>query len=145
MSNITLQEIESFLSLVDKDFPIPLSQKTNLNEFSKKLYNNADIIVERKNNDIVGMMAGYITNATSDMAYISILAVKNQYRGMGIAKKLLTEFIEQAKQKDNIKSIDVYAKKENIPAVKSYRNLGFVDFFQKNETRPNDLHLILYL
>ena len=95
---ISEKELYLFLSLVDKEFPISLSKKTNLIETAKKLYILGDIFCLKDNKNIIGLIAGYSNNAKDKTGYISVLAILNKYRGKGLASKLVNVFLDNAKK-----------------------------------------------
>ena len=141
--HVTEKQIEKFLLEVDKEFPVPLSSKVDLKEFSKKLFEKATVITETKDNKIVSMIAGYTENTENNLAYISILATNKDYRGQGFAGKLLDKFIAVCKQK-GLNGVHLYAVRTNENALAVYNKRGFTEYVVENESRPNDLHLILY-
>ena len=130
-----------FLKNIDKDFPVPLSAKVILKEYTVKLCENACIITLEEEGKVFGMIAGYIENLQNNMAYISILGVSREMRGKGFAGLLLTQFLNVCEQK-KIDYIHVYAKLENIPAIKTYKRNGFEKYNCDSEERPQDEHLI---
>ncbi len=141
---LTVKKIEAFLRAVDTSFPVPLSQKQELHEFALKLYEKGTLCFIEENGEICSMIAGYTDNVINDIGYISISATLPSARGKGYASKLIKEFISTAKEK-KLKAIHLYAVRENLPAVKMYERLGFVEWNIENEPRPNDLHLIYYI
>lgn len=144
MNVVSLDMIEAFLIDVDMDFPIPLSDKVILNEYAVKLYEKATLCCEIDNGTIVGMVAGYTENIINDMAYIALVGVKKEYRGNGIASKLIKQFIDISHNK-KINRIHVYTDCSNKNAMLMYEKLGFKIFNCDNEPRPNDNHYILKL
>lgn len=144
-SKVTVEELENFLNAVDKDFPVPLSEKTNLSILSNKLIQRADIFAKRVNGNLAGVAIGYITNSTTNISFLSIVAVKKEYRGLGISKEIISQYLKTVKEKETFTGVEVYTKEENTVAVKTYKSLGFVIYKPENEPRPNDLHLIYYL
>lgn len=144
MSNEFPKQIEKFLRAVEKDFPVPLSQKVNIEEYSRKLYDRAAVVYERKDDKIVAMVAGYVENLSDGIAYIAIVSTLKEYRGKGLARKLLFDFINLCEKKQ-IKAVHLYTDQCNQKAIKLYESLGFVDYKIVNEPRPQDKHLIFYL
>lgn len=132
-----------FLKNVDKDFPIPLSKKIKIDEYAEKLISTANVIVEKDNGKIIGMVAGYIDNSIEEISYISIVAVQKEYRGKSIAKKLLQKYIDECKEK-NLKGVHLYTHKTNITALTMYKNFGFISKENVKEERTEDVHLFLY-
>lgn len=137
----TVEEIEIFLNAVDHDFPVALSQKTDLKEYAKKLFDNATICYEYQNGVIATMVAGYTKNLTGNLAFVSIMATRKEYRGQGLASKQLAKFLEECR-KVGASGAHVYAVESNLPAVATYKKLGFEKYELENEPRPDDLHLI---
>ncbi len=145
--NVKKEELLSFLETVDKDFPVPLSEKQNLAQLSEKLIQKADIFAKRIDGVLAGVAIGYITNSTTNLSFLSIVAVKKEFRGLGISKEVVSKYLQEVKKSAGRRLIgaEVYTKQENKIAVKMYKDLGFVLYKPKNEPRPNDLHLIYYV
>ncbi len=141
---LSVDQIYNFLCRTDKDFPVPLSEKTDLREYALKLYHNATLCTVEENNQIVSMTAGYTENTVNNVAYIAMVATLPEYHGRGYAKKLVSEFIERAKNK-RLRSVHLYAVRENTAAMNLYKGLGFVEWHFENEKRPDDVHFIYYL
>ena len=141
---MTIDALETFLISVDNTFPESLSNKTNLSNYANKLLDNANLFSFEINSSIVGLVAGYIDNSFDDIAYISLVSVKSEYQGQGIAKALMKSFIAYAKTA-NIYYIHLYADRRNIKAQRLYESLGFEIKIFNNESRPGDLHYVYYL
>ncbi|MBQ7352539.1 MAG: GNAT family N-acetyltransferase [Clostridia bacterium] len=141
---ISKDSLLQFLKKVDSDFPVPLSEKQDLNAFADKLIKNATICYEMNDEEIVGLVAGYTNNEEKESAYISIVAVLDKARGKGIGKKLVSDFIQTAQNK-GFKSVNLYTSTNNEVAIKMYDSLGFVKYEKEDEPRPMDLHLIYYI
>ncbi len=139
----TVKEIEAFLYAVDKDFPVAISEKVDLKEYAKKLFDNATFCYEYQNGVIAAMVAGYTHNLTENLAFVSIMATRKEYRGQGLASKQLAKFLEESR-KAGAKGVHVYAVESNLPAVATYKKLGFERYAPQGEPRPEDLHLITY-
>ena len=142
---VTKEDLESFLRAVDQDFPVPLSQKSDLSVLAEKFAQRADIFAERIDGKIAGAVIGYITNGFSEISFITVVAVRKEYRGKGVSKRALLSYIAEAKKQGRFKAIDVYTQRENATAIGLYKGCGFVDYKIENEPRPNDVHLIYYL
>ncbi|WP_392887958.1 GNAT family N-acetyltransferase [Eubacterium limosum] len=137
---ITKKNLLRFIHQIDRVFPIPLSDKVNLEDYTEKLLKNAVICAEFDNEQIIGVVAGYI-NDISSIAYISLVAVLPQARGEGVASKLIKEFFEKCREKAYI-AVHVYTHKTNHLAIRMYEKLGFKKYEIKNEPRPEDEHFI---
>lgn len=141
---LSVKKIHEFLKLVDKEFPIPLSEKTDLKDYALKLYRNATLCTYEENDNILAMVAGYTENIVGDMAYISMVVTLPEARGRGIARGLVSEFIGRARMK-RLKAVHLYAVRQNTAAMKLYSDIGFVEWHLENEKRPDDVHFIYYL
>ena len=135
-------QLLTFLRRVDKSFPTPLSEKCDLEIFADKLLEKADIFYEIDEEEIVSLIAGYTENVVDNLAYVSILATLESHRGRGLGKQCLEKFILLAEEK-GMSAVHLYTDRENKAAVAMYLGAGFVPFIVENESRPDDLHLIL--
>lgn len=145
MCNIDKEKIYNFLLSVDKDFPVPLSDKVNLSGYVDKLLrNNATIVCREYDGKIVGSVIGYTDNLSDNMAYISIVGVLNEYRGKGIANQLILEFLNICESK-KIDAVHLYTHNTNNSAIRLYDKLGFnrMNNDNEDESRKDDVHLIL--
>lgn len=141
--NLTKGNMLEFVRQVDKEFPIALSDKVDLELYVEKLLKYGIIYYSFKNNKLTGAVAGYI-NSTSKIAYISMVAVLQEERGKGIASKLIKRFIKQCKEKKYL-MVHVYTHKENQSACCMYEKLGFKNYHVDDEPRPEDIHLVYTL
>lgn len=121
-----------------------MSKKESLFKLEKKLINYGTLGIVRESNKIISLCAGYANNSLSKLAYISVVASLSEYSGKGYGKLAVRNFIGKAREK-GMKSIHLYVVKDNIPAIRMYESLGFVDYILEDEPRPEDRHLILYL
>lgn len=137
-------KIFQFLCAVDNDFPIAVSSKTNLHVLAEKYCKYADICCEYDNEEIIAVVAGYTEHTPSYIGYISLVAVKEEARGRGLASKLILRFLEIASSK-GLKAVHVYTHPKNLKAIKMYEKLGFISYRPKDEPRPNDIHLIIWI
>lgn len=134
-----------FLKKVNNEFPVPLSEKQDLESYAKKLLEKATLCYEiNEQNQIIALVAGYTDCLSNNMAYISMVSTLPEYQGKGIATELVKKFINICIDK-NISGIHLYAVAENTPAVKLYKKLGFKTMNIDNEKRPDDLHLLKLL
>ena len=63
-------------------------------------------------------------DGTYPVAYVWYVCVREDYRRQGVAKALFREIDRIAAEK-NVEIISLSCKKDNAPAVKFYRSLGF--------------------
>lgn len=139
-----LNKLILFLHKIDRDFPVPLSEKVNLKQYAKKLIEKGNLKIELVDNNIVGLVAGYIDHSDGIMSYIAVVGVDSEFRGKSIAKKLLNEYIEECREK-KIKFIHLYTDKSNLSAIQMYKKLGFYESKLENESRNEDVHFFMNL
>lgn len=139
---LTGEQLEIFLRITDRTFPIPLSDKIDLSEYALKLEQKATICALRDDNgNILSMCAGYTDHVVKEMGYIALVATLPEYQGKNYGKKLVKEFLDIADKKA-LCAVHVYAVETNRPAMKMYETLGFQRWFPQEETRPEDVHFI---
>jgi ribosomal protein S18 acetylase RimI-like enzyme len=142
--NLSEKQIYNFLIDVDSSFPVPLSQKQDLYAYAKKLKDKATIASILCDERIIAMVAGYTENIIDNLAYISIVATTKDARGRGYARNVLQEFIQICREK-RIRAVHLYTAKNNLPAMKLYKKIGFVEYKIENEPRQDDVHLIYFI
>lgn len=135
------QAIRAFLGAVDPLFPVPLSQKQDLDAFAEKLLEKATLCAAEEDGRIVALVAGYTENVVDRLGYISIVATLPEARGRGLGSALVREFLEIARGK-GLRGVHLYAVPDNLPAIRMYEKLGFEIYRLDNEPRPDDAHLI---
>lgn len=129
---------------VDAEFPIPLSQKVDLNDLATKFYEKANLCCRCEQGRIIAMVAGYLEHTTDSLGYISLVATTKDARRKGYSSKLLEEFLGHARNK-GLHAVHVYTHASNIRAVGMYRKVGFADYHPASEPHPEDHHFIYYL
>ena len=144
LDELSYSAIYEFLLKADKLFPVPISQKCNLLDYSLKLHEKATVCAFEEKGKIVAMVAGYTENTENNLAYIAIVAALKQVQRKGIITKLLTDFFNIAKEK-RLDAVHLYTCRENDAARSLYQKLGFVEWHPIDEKRSEDLHLIYYL
>lgn len=130
-SNNNLEkDIMEFLKKIDSLFKIPLSQKINLDEYSKKLIRYADVFLAFDNESIVGIFVGYNNDEVFKISNVSVLGVLNEYQGKGIARKLINNFLKLAEEK---KMKKVKVSTIDMRALNLYKSLNFKIVREENE------------
>ena len=142
--SLTKEMLREFLHAVDKDFPVPLSDKQDLDEFSQKLINMATLCTAQENGRILALVAGYTENLVNNTAYVSIAAALPEARRKGYTSCLMREFIQISAAK-GVDAVHLYAVPTNRSAMRMYEKLGFTQWHIPDEPRPMDAHLIYYI
>lgn len=117
------EEICSFIHEVDKDFITPISMKVDIENYSIKVKNNADIYTIKCNGRVIAMGICYTNDIKNGIAYLSFFAVSKENRKWGgYAQMLLQEIINGLK--DTSMTV-VRLHTENGVAEKLYKKNGF--------------------
>ncbi len=120
-------EKENFDSTLVENWPLSEDGK----QYFEDLISNHYVIVAKKNDKIVGYLAGSINEKGSyeEIQYgeINNMLVDNNFRGLGIGKLLIDKFKQYCKD-NNINNLKVVASAKNIKAIEFYKNNGFNDF-----------------
>lgn len=123
-----------FLQEVDNLFIQPISQRVDLLEYSNKITEKAYLFIAFKDNNPIGLIAAYCNKY--DYSYLSLIAIKNQYQGIGLAGKLMNMLIDLcAKQKS--KSIKLECSIELIPFYNKYDFSIFERFIRNGIEKVN--------
>ncbi len=79
-----------------------------------------------ENNRPIGVISAYVSEEEGErIAHIISVFVLRQFRGRGIGKELFGATLEKIKQDPDIKKVVLSVNKEQVPAVRMYRQFGF--------------------
>jgi len=153
----TEQHIKDHLYRVDQDFKPALHTYVDIDKYSEKLAKSAVCLEYFKDENLIGLMAGYFNNE-NQFLFITNFSIEKQYRGIGM--KLIIElfkFLEgryseispeilklgqdfavalQIGIKNNktpIKSIHTEVRNDNRSLIIFYKKIGFFEL-EKGET-----------
>ncbi len=105
--------------LVENEFPYT---KKTIEKINKRINNGNIIFTVKEKNNLVGFIEFKFKDFTVNLLG---MAVKKEFRGNKIGKKLLDFLIELCRKKE-IKEIMLIVKKNNFTAKKLYEKNGFV-------------------
>ncbi len=88
--------------------------------------NNTKAFVCEKNNKIIGYIYCYVNNES--IGIIDALYIEEEYRGLGIATKLIELTINWLKNEKLVELIEISVMDKNKLAKKLYKKLGFQKF-----------------
>ncbi len=138
-NNYDLYAVKNLLCAIDKTFPIPLSEKTNLGELAEKFIDKGYVYLAMESENPVGMLGFYANNMETRQAYISVLGVLEKYQGQGIAKRICLDSLDICKEK-GMTSCILYTHKTNFGAIAMYEKLGFIA--EEDPNRPHDIKFV---
>lgn len=125
-SKINKDELEEFLKDTQFISTIPIL------DYIKKVCQNAEFIIFRNESIIYGLSIIYVNKLEVGFAYITYIAISQEYRGKGIAKKLLSYTCLLA-QKRGFRYVRLEVKKSNSTAFQLYNRMNF-RVIDENET-----------
>ena len=118
----TIEVIISHFENCDEDFIAGLVKKIDINEYSKKIFDNAKRFEAWYGDSLAGLAALYINE--NDFLYLTNISVNKDFTGRKIASTLLEQCIVFArKQKAELIRLEV--EKQNIPAIRLYEKFNF--------------------
>lgn len=95
-------------------------------QMAEKFIDYGNIICINLEAQLIGFAAFYDNDYESKEAFLSMIAVKNDCRGLGVGSILLQEIFSQIKKK-GMKSIKLEVQKGNTKAINFYKEKGFVN------------------
>lgn len=115
--------IYSLLEATNNDFKPSLTSKFTLEEITKKYIDFAFVYIVFINNEPAGLVTFYVNKSPKD-SYLSLIAVKTEFRGLNLGKTLELKCIDYCKSK-NSKGIALNMRKSNVKLFNSRIDLGY--------------------
>ena len=98
IEKLPYKDFLSFLQEVDNDFVPPLLDRIDVESYFNKVNKFATFIECFHDNNLAGLLIFYGNNRETRKGFVTFIAVKNFYRGQGIAGNLLGMACEVAKR-----------------------------------------------
>ena len=124
VNTASADELEKFYKECDDYFQPPLRERMDFHAMAQKNRAFGFSVESRFGNELIGLVLGYANNHIDDSGYIPFVIVKKEFRGQGLAKKLLKAAFSYAKSY-GMRSILLTADNHNIMALKLYFSCGF--------------------
>jgi GNAT superfamily N-acetyltransferase/2-polyprenyl-3-methyl-5-hydroxy-6-metoxy-1,4-benzoquinol methylase len=125
LNKTTELEIYNHLLACDAEFVEALLERTDIKEYSKKIYNRAERFEAWAGDALVGLVAAYCNDQIKRMAYITSVSVLSDWQGKGIAAHLISRCIEHA-ERQGMQCISLEVARGNNPAIGLYKKCGFI-------------------
>lgn len=125
-------ENEIYLHLIkcsDNFLPL-LSEKINIREYSKKLFQKSVTFEAWDHKDLIGCVASYFNEAELS-GFITNVSIIKEFMGRGIASILINQCVEYAKG-IKINEVLLEVNVASTDAIHLYKKIGFTDL-NKNE------------
>lgn len=120
-----IQTVADFLNDQSDQFPIPLITKVDITAYAEKLITNGIVLLARESGVVVGLVGGYANDIKHRTAFLSVIAVTQSCRGLGLADELLIEFELKAKAYGMV-SCELETHTTNARALAFYRRHGYI-------------------
>lgn len=119
------EEITNAIIRLEDNLVPSLSQRNiNLQKYADKLFKYGKVWCYYDLENPVSIIAGYFNDTQEHIAYLSMLAVDENYRGKHLASSLLSEFEEYALE-SGMKKVKLEVRKHNNVAIMLYSKFGY--------------------
>lgn len=119
------EKIAEHLLQCDANFVPPLSSRVGINDYAKKIANNAARFEAWSDGAMVGLVAVYCNDQETGIAYITSVSVLESWKGNGIAACLINQCVKHATS-SGMRQISLEVASDNMPAIRLYEKSGFV-------------------
>lgn len=120
-AHLSNEEITQHLMHLGEEFIELLESRVNIDEYSKKLSTHSVQNTLRTENDLVGVIAYYVSNNAKGL-YISHVGIQKEWR----KRNLASELVEGLFQEPYGNFIRLQVSTHNTPAKRLYEGLGFI-------------------
>jgi ribosomal protein S18 acetylase RimI-like enzyme len=122
-NNSSYGEILEHLRSMDYSHLNGVKSLAELDIYAKKLATNSERFEYWKSSELIGILCFYI-NTEKKLIFITNISIDENYRGNGLAKKLILELIDRY-QKDLKYAITLNVGGNNLKALSLYKKMGF--------------------
>ena len=124
IESLSYNELRAYMDYQANDSFPNLKDQSILNQFSKKLFDNAHFCICRDGETPIGMIAFYANGRGSDSAYIPHVYVSPEYRRQGLLSKMM-HIVEEFSKEQGFSSIRLEVDFQNLSAQNAYARYGF--------------------
>lgn len=124
LNHSNINDLKEHLYQCDTHFIPSLSSRVSIEEYSKKILENAILLEFWENGKIIGLIAAYCNDPSNTTAYISNISVVPSWQNQGIANQLMKQLIPYLQEK-SYSFIKLNTGKDNFNALKFYQKNGF--------------------
>jgi GNAT superfamily N-acetyltransferase len=124
-NNASEAEIAEHLLRGNAAFVPPLSSRVEINDYAKKITNQATRFEAWSGGILIGLIAAYCNDQKSRVAFITSVSVLSEWAGKGVAAHLLNQCIEHAKTM-GMQQISLEVASNNTRAIQLYEKTGFI-------------------
>jgi ribosomal protein S18 acetylase RimI-like enzyme len=120
----TEENICLHLQECNSNFVPPLSERLDIDEYSKKIFDKSITFEAWENDVLAGLIATYF-DYNNLSAFVTNVSVMKGFMGLGLASELLNMCIDYA-SKQNILEIKLEVNNKNDQAINLYKKFNFI-------------------
>jgi ribosomal protein S18 acetylase RimI-like enzyme len=136
----SVSQITEHLRCCETDFIPPLAQRTDLDDYARKIAARAVRFEAWAGDTLVGLVAVYCNEPDRRVAFVTSVSVVPEHQGRGVAATLLASAIEDARR-EGFERMALEVGPANAAAVRLYSNAGFTMGIAKDGMVRMDLEL----
>lgn len=134
MNNYNNQDcMDLIVKEFNKDPNLLGNSEITLYEYLEKIDKNAVFEKYFANNNLAGFLAYYCNNIETKQAFLTLLLVDEDYRGMGVAQELMNRVKNIAKQK-GFTRINLQVSLYNPNGIKLHKKLGYLEEYRDKDS-----------
>lgn len=126
-----IEQIADHLHVCNDFFIPPLSERVVIDDYARKIFENADRFEAWSGSDLIGLVAVYCNDINLRSAYITSVSLLPSWQGKGIASQLISRCLAYIKSL-GFDRVDLEVHQKNKAAIILYRKYGF------HRTKLND-------
>lgn len=119
-----LARLSAFVQENEHLLPDPLSLHVDTGAYCLKLLSLGRVFVAEEDDEICGVMMGYINDFAGYVAHMQVLIVNDRFQGRGLGEKLVRHFLAEV-EKAGMKEVELTCDASNERAASLYRKIGF--------------------
>jgi ribosomal protein S18 acetylase RimI-like enzyme len=126
--------IKDYVLQYDNDFYVPLSERVDIEVFSKKLSDLSTTFIIFKDGVVAGLICSYFYQPEIQKGFITLVHTKHECRGQHLSLPLL-DAVKKYAQKKGFKHIGLFVSKQQTSAYNLYSRHGFVTVREEENGR----------
>lgn len=120
----SMAQIKCHLESCDSLYEPSLHARVNIDQYAEKIYENANCFEAWDGGRLIGLIAVYLSDRTSQSCFVTNVSVLEKYHGSGLALDLMKFFITKAVEL-KCKYIALEVGRKNLKAIHFYEKVGF--------------------
>ena len=141
VNKATESQIEEHLKLCEANFKPPLSDRVELQGYSKKIADKAVRFEAWEENVLIALIASYCNDNENRSAFITSVSVLKEMQGRGLASKLMKQCIKHIKSL-GLEQVTLEVGNENANAIAFYEKHSFIVSRVEDKTSYMQLNLL---